>query len=750
MLALYGMTRAEHNGRRQDWFDRLAPEDRALCRAAVDQALKGDEFKVDFRVRRLDTGEMRWLHARARAIMDEKGRPEKLIGINMDITDRKRAEEEVRKARDGLEERVRDRTQELETVYTSLQRSEARYKDLFNQANDVIFTTDLEGRITSANRKAAEVFLPGKPVQHLSIGDLLTPESAGRAADVLRRAVAANSDLPDEQPWDFEAWTKDGNLVSLEVTARFMREDGVVTGIHGIARDVTQRKKMQEEMAKLLSAVEHAGDGIFMLSPDRRYTYVNSAFARMYGYTADEMVGNSPVMTRSDAHPDSFHEAIYSELLAGNTWTGRQTRKKQDGTLVEIETTLVPIRDKYGTTIQYVGVDRDITRQLEIEQQLRQKQKMEAIGTLAGGIAHDFNNMLAVILGNSELALDDLDGTDAKRNIEQVIKASKRARDLIKQILTFSRKSERGKNVFQLTPLVKETFKLLRSSLPSTIRMKLDIRAANDYIAGDPSQVQQVLMNLAGNAAHAMQPGGGSLLIAVSDAVFTRRDKLPDVDMKPGGYVKLRVKDTGAGIPEDVQKRMFEPFFTTKDAGHGTGMGLAVAYGIVKSHQGAISVDSKIGEGSTFTVFLPSTEPPMEETEQKIDIPGGTERILFVDDEPAVVEMGALLLRRLGYDVTTARKGLDAFEIFLQTPNQYDLLITDQTMPDLVGFELAKKVLKIRKDLPVILVTGFSESVSKEKALAAGVREFLIKPVSKEVMAGAIRRVLDSAGGTPT
>ena len=512
MLALYGIKREEHHGHRQDWIDLLAPEDRAACLAAVDQAMKGDEFKIDFRVRRLDTGEVRWLHARARAILDDKGRPEKLIGINMDITDRKRAEEEVRKTRDGLEERVRERTQELETVYASLQRSEARYKDLFDQANDVIFTADPEGRITSANRKAAEVFLPsGAPLQHPSIADFLTPESAGRAADVLRRALADDSDLPDEQPWDFEAWTKDGNLVSLEVTARFMRENGVVTGVHGIARDVTQRKRMQEEMAKLLSAVEHAGDGIFMLSPDRRYTYVNSAFARMYGYTADEMVGSSPVMTRSDAHPDSFHEAIYSELLAGNTWTGRQTRKKQDGTLVEIETTLVPIRDEYGTTIQYVGVDRDITRQLEIEQQLRQKQKMEAIGTLAGGIAHDFNNMLAVILGNSELALDDLDGTDAKRNIEQVIKASKRARDLIKQILTFSRKSEHGKNVFQLTPLVKETFKLLRSSLPSTVRMKLDIRAANDYIAGDPSQVQQVLMNLAANAAHAMQPAGGSL-----------------------------------------------------------------------------------------------------------------------------------------------------------------------------------------------------------------------------------------------
>ena len=265
--------------------------------------MKGDEFKVDFRVRRLDTGEMRWLHARARAIMDEKGRPEKLIGINMDKPTASVRRRKVRKDERRAGGEGRDRTQELETVYTSLQRSEARYKDLFNQANDVIFTTDSEGRITSANRKAAEVFLPGKPVQHLSIGDLLTPESAGRAADVLRRAVAANSDLPDEQPSGFEAWTKDGNLVSLEVHGALYARGRVITGIHGIARDVTQRKKMQEEMAKLLSAVEHAGDGIFMLSPDRRYTYVNPAFARMYGYTADEMVGSSPVMTRSDATP---------------------------------------------------------------------------------------------------------------------------------------------------------------------------------------------------------------------------------------------------------------------------------------------------------------------------------------------------------------------------------------------------------------------------------------------------------------
>jgi len=673
-----------------------------------------------------------------------------LLSIIRDMTERREADDRLRRARDELEQRVRERTDELTQAYRSLQQSEARYKDLYDQANDILFTTDLSGTVTTANSKAIELFYPpGVPVEEISLAQVLTPESFVRAAALIERAVAGHSDLTDEQPFEFEARDKDGNLVHLEVKARLVRENGIVTGLHAIARDVTQRQKLHEEWAKLSSAVERAGEGIFMLSLDQRYTYVNEAFCKTYGFTREEMLRSSTETTRSDRYPESFHDAIYAELQAGNIWSGHQTRKRKNGEPVEAEITIAPIYNVSGAIVHYVGVNRDITKQLQIEQQLRQKQKMEAIGTLAGGIAHDFNNMLAVILGNAELALDELHGSsDVKRSVDQIVKASKRARDLVKQILTFSRKSEHGKNALKLTPLIKETFKLLRGSLPSTIHMKLDLRAASDAVIGDPSQIQQILMNLAANAAHAMQERGGSLLVALSDAAFTRPDKMPDADMEPGRYVKLRVKDTGTGMTEEVQKRIFEPFFTTKEASHGTGMGLAVVYGIVKSHGGAISVESRAGEGSTFTVFLPCAKvPAKEEQERAGTVPGGTERILFVDDEPAVLEMTRQVLQRLGYDVVAAAGGSEALKAFTREPQRFDLIITDQTMPDLTGIEIAKKMLKMRKDMPIILITGYSETLSKERALAAGIREFLMKPLSKETLAGTVRRVLDNPGG---
>jgi CheY-like chemotaxis protein len=348
-------------------------------------------------------------------------------------------------------------------------------------------------------------------------------------------------------------------------------------------------------------------------------------------------------------------------------------------------------------------------------------------------------------LANAELALDDLDNAAGPRhNIKQIVKASTRAADLVRQILAFSRKTEHDRTPLKLTPLVKETCKLLRSSLPSTIEMKLDLHTASDTVIGDPSQLQQVVMNLATNAAHAMRETGGSLVIDLSEATFPSREGMPEPDMEPGAYVKLSVKDTGTGITEDVRKRMFEPFFTTKDVGHGTGMGLAVVYGIVRSHGGAISVQSEAGKGSTFDVFLPSTEARAEENrEQDEAVPRGNERILLVDDEPAIVDMASHMLQRLGYDVTTALDASEAFETFLNEPGRFDLVIMDQTMPGLTGIDLARRMLAVREDLPIILITGYSETVSPEMAKSAGIRQFVMKPLVKRQAAETIRAALD-------
>lgn len=407
--------------------------------------------------------------------------------------------------------------------------------------------------------------------------------------------------------------------------------------------------------------------------------------------------------------------------------------------------------DERTTELQdaYDRLMRETRERAKLEEHLRQAQKMEAVGTLAGGIAHDFNNMLAVILGNAELALDEIEGRDgAGRNMEQILKASKRARDLVKQILTFSRKTETGKNAISLTPLVKETFKLLRGTLPTTIRMQLETESADsvkDTVVADPSQMQQILMNLATNAAHAMRESGGVLVIGLSH-VTVDAAALPDGDMQAGTYARLTVSDTGTGMTDEVKRRIFEPFFTTKEVGHGTGMGLAVVYGIVKSHGGTVTVDSVPGKGSTFTVFLPLAEARTAERPQgeKGEAPRGSERILVVDDEPEVVETASMTLERLGYQVTTAKSGVEAWSIFQEDMAAFDLVITDQTMPDLTGIDLARKILERREGLPIILFTGYSETVTPERAKSAGISEYVLKPFAKREVAETVRRVLDA------
>jgi signal transduction histidine kinase/CheY-like chemotaxis protein len=425
----------------------------------------------------------------------------------------------------------------------------------------------------------------------------------------------------------------------------------------------------------------------------------------------------------------------------------------KDGSRVWHETVISGIRDVEGNIIGFHGASRDITRRKKIEEErkrleerLYHVERMESIGTLAGGIAHDFNNILGAIMGYTEMAIQGLDkNSPLRRYLDQVFKAGERAKDLVKQILSFSRQSEERPHPLRVSPIVKEVMKLIKASLPSTIKIRQDIQSELDIVLADPTQIHQILMNLCTNAAHAMRETKGELKVSLVPVNIEPPDNLIiHHDLSPGKYLRLTVSDTGVGIDKEIMDRIFDPFFTTKKYGEGTGLGLSVVYGIVKSYGGAITVESEVGKGTEFNVYLPLLTEIEDKQEAKVEapVPRGNERILFVDDEATLVQIATGALIGLGYEVVGRTSSLEALELFRTRPDSFDLVITDMTMPNMTGSELAQQLIRIRPDIPVILCTGFSEAMTQERATALGVREFIMKPIVQRQIAEAIRRAL--------
>jgi len=384
------------------------------------------------------------------------------------------------------------------------------------------------------------------------------------------------------------------------------------------------------------------------------------------------------------------------------------------------------------------------TEKANLELQLHQAHKMEAIGTLAGGIAHDFNNILGAIIGYADLAKEDIpEGNPARLKIENVLKAGYRARDLVKQILAFSRKSQIGRIPVLIHPIVKEAVHLLRASIPSTIDIREDLDSECGSVLADQTQIHQVILNLGANAAHAMEIEGGILDISLTRMGIGPSEIFKYPDLKSGAHVKLTVKDTGSGIDKDIMDRIFDPYFTTKGIGKGSGMGLAMVHGIVKSHEGMILVNSTPGVGSVFDIYLPAIDDNLQAPERTPETSfTGTEHILVVDDEPAIADTIRMRLERLGYRVTMKTSSPEALEAFRQNPDRFDLVITDQTMPHLTGEKMAKEMILIQKDIPIILSSGYSSIVDEQKIGAMGIRAFLMKPVEMKALSECVRRVL--------
>jgi PAS domain S-box-containing protein len=425
------------------------------------------------------------------------------------------------------------------------------------------------------------------------------------------------------------------------------------------------------------------------------------------------------------------------------------THRRKDGTLIPVQVTINYLKHGeegfsfyFVTDISHrVNAERERER---LESQLRQAQKMEAIGSLAGGIAHDFNNILSVILGNAEiLQMEEYFREPDKKCLEQIRNAGERAKQLVRQILTFSRQGKQQRVLVNLKPLIKETFEFLRSSLPTTIELKNNVCSDPALIFADPTQMQQILMNLCTNASHAMEKQGGVLTVSLENYCIGQEESEIEPDAGQGEYVRLSVEDTGNGIEPWVLNRIFDPYFTTKEPGKGTGLGLAVVHGIVKAQGGKIKVFSQVGQGAIFHIFLPRAEG-LEKYEPKVvrTLSTGTERILFIDDETPLVDLGKLILERLGYQVETRTSPIDGLEAFRANPLRFDVVITDMTMPQLTGATLAKEMLRIRPDIPIILCSGYSDQINEAKAQSLGIKSYLLKPLTAQDLSEAVRGVL--------
>ncbi|MGA1869317.1 MAG: response regulator [bacterium] len=520
-----------------------------------------------------------------------------------------------------------------------------------------------------------------------------------------------------------------------------------------LEKQVEERtRELREAYEKNKILIETIPDGIAITTLEGKIVDANKAYQDMLGYSLDEL----KEITQKQLTPDKWHDidsSATSHIMEKGHWSFEKEYIKKDGAIIPISVTGWMIKDSEGNPCNFGIFVKDITRSRQteedkkrLERQLRQSQKMEAIGTLAGGIAHDFNNILFPIIGYTEMVVDDIPHNNLIRsNLEQVLKAAKRAKALVKQILTFSRYNEQEHKPLHLQLIINEALKLLRASLPSTINIVQNIDKECGPVLADATQIHQVIMNMGTNAYHAMCEKGGVLEVNLKEINLDPEDLNPDIKLEPGPYAQLTFADTGHGMEHEIMERIFDPYFTTKSLSKGTGMGLSVVHGIISGHGGHITVESTVDEGTTFHIYLPRihTTSAKKESYTNPSIPGGNERILLIDDEEPILHMLKQMLERMGYSITALTSSSEALEVFRTHMDKYDLIITDQTMPAMTGAQLAEEVIKIRSDIPVILCTGFSEIMDEEQAKSIGIQEYIMKPVVKSEIAHTIRKIFD-------
>ena len=542
----------------------------------------------------------------------------------------------------------------------------------------------------------------------------------------------------------------DGSPIIVSVsTSPLRRPDGTIYGIMSILMDVTEAKAVEESRARLTMAVEQAGESIVVTDTRGAIQYVNPAFERITGYGRTEVIGQNPRILKSGRHDAAFYRNLWETLLRGEIWRGTFIDKRKDGTLFEEDAVISPVRDPSGQVVNYVAVKRDVTDVRRMEEQLRQSQKMEAVGRLAGGVAHDFNNLLTAISGYSDLLLHRLpEYSTLRRDVEEIRKAGDRAAALTHQLLAFSRRQVLQPKVLDLNAVVRNMEPMLRRMVGAGIALSAELSPSLPRVKVDPGQIEQVIVNLARNARDAM-PDGGRLTIATADAELSPAYAAAHPGVRPGPHVLLSVADTGHGMDDETQSHLFEPFFTTKERGKGTGLDMATVYGIVQQSGGHIRVNSAAGRGSTFLIYLPRVDLP-DLGPQGADRPllphpsPGTETVLLAEDEEVVRRLAREFLSGNGYQVLEAGNGREALLLSEAHRGEIHLLLTDVVMPKMSGRELGERIRRQRPGLRILYMSGYTDdAILRDGVLEDGI-PYLQKPFTQEGLARKVREVLDS------
>ena len=716
----------------KSYTDVLPPHPAELLKTAIEKAVStGNVQKFVYPVEIKE--ETFWFETKVSTRRGIQGEYNGITVVSRDITERKKVEQELQKSYEQLEQRVEERTREL-------QESESKFRELFNNmksgvafyqvvdnGNDFIFT--------DFNRAAERIeHLKKENLVGKSVLEIFPSIKKFGLFDIFHRVWETGK--PEFHPTTLY---QDGRIRGWRENYICKLPSGEVVAIY---TDVTERQEAQEALKKseerLTAFMDSATEAFFLLDSDLIFTNVNKRGLEILGKKIDQVLGQKLGKIIPDAKDHGKYNRILDIMKTGNPFTIDDYSFPTP--LMELKGILKCFKVGDGLGVMFI----DTTESKRLEEQLRHAQKMKAIGNLAGGIAHDFNNILGIIMGYTELATEGLPDGAAERNyLLQVLSAADRAKELVAQILAFSRKGEKERNPILLKDIVIDTTKLLRSILPTTIDIRSHIEEPLGHVLANPTQMHQVVMNICTNAAHAMKEKGGILEIILKEVDLEPDPQNPE-NPGPVRYQRLTFSDTGHGMPADIMERIFDPYFTTKKTGEGSGMGLAVVHGIVKSHKGDISVYSETGKGTTFQVYLPVTSKTAGKPEHKLEaIKGGNERVLFVDDESHLAKMGEKLLQKLGYSVTATTSSAEALEIFRRRPDDFDIIISDQTMPKMTGLQMIAEIRKIRPAMPVILCTGFSESVNEENFREFGIDGFAMKPLLLRDFALAIRNVLD-------